>query len=299
MSKFRLPGLNALRAFEAAARHQSIKKAGVELHVTATAVTRHIQRLEQQVGRKLFDRRHRQIVLTDAGEILLSAVTSGFSNIQRGFMQLRGNDYSDRLVISVDPDFAALCLVPRLSEFYASVPRTLVEILAERTPLSIQNPRVSCAIQYGPAGLEAENLEFLFRSRLFPVCSQKLLLAHPIITPQDLRQHVLLHDRSIDEWEDYLQIGAPAGDIEVRSGIVFSDTTLCLDAAARGQGVAIGDDYLAAGHLAEGRLVRLFESDFPSKHAYYWVTPENLAVHPTVKSFRAWLKASIAALTEW
>ena len=108
MPKFRLPLLNSLRAFEAAARHQSFKKAASELHVTDGAVSRHIHKLELQLGRPLFERHHRQIVLTDAGEILLAAVTMGFSHIHRAFMQLRGSEYPDRLVISVDPDFAGL-----------------------------------------------------------------------------------------------------------------------------------------------------------------------------------------------
>jgi DNA-binding transcriptional LysR family regulator len=108
MPKFRLPPLNSLRAFEAAARCQSVKTAAGELHVGRASVSRHIQKLELYVGRKLFNRHPRHVVLTDAGEILLAAVATGFSHIHRAFMLLRGDQYSDRLVISVDPDFAAL-----------------------------------------------------------------------------------------------------------------------------------------------------------------------------------------------
>jgi LysR family glycine cleavage system transcriptional activator len=292
MPKFRLPSLNSLRDFEAAARLQSFKKAAGELHVTDGAVSRHIHKLERQLGRPLFERHYRQIALTDAGQILLGAVTTGFSHIERAFMHLRSSEFPDRLVISADPDFAGLWLVPRLGEFYASVPHTLVEIRAEKTGLSVPGPGVSCAIQYAEAGLAGRNFELLFRSRLFPVCSQEMMRSTPLTVPQDLRGHVLLHDRTTDEWKEYVQNSAPDIDINVHSGIIFSETALCMDAAVRGQGVAIGDDFLAAGHLLEGRLVRPFDSYVLSRQAYYWVIPEG-APHPSVEAFRAWLVPSV------
>src|SRR6266436_4690915 len=130
MSKFQLPALSTLIAFEAAARNQSIKQAADELHVTPTAVSRHIQKLELQVGRRLFERHHQKVVLTADGDIFHRAVATGFTHIERAFVQLSGSLHPDRLVISVDPDFAGLWLVPRLHEFYAIVPKTMVEIRA-------------------------------------------------------------------------------------------------------------------------------------------------------------------------
>lgn len=293
MPKFRLPSLHVLRAFEAAARHQSIKKACDELHVNHAAVSRHIKQLELKVGRHLFDRTHRKIVLTDDGEFLLGAVTNGFLHIQRALTQLRRGENPERLVISVDPDFAGLWLVPRLAEFYAIVPDTLVEILAEKTAFSLHDPRISCAIQYAEAGLDPENGEVLFRSRLFPVCAKGLSQLAPLESLEDLRRHALLHDRSVTEWEQYLRSCAATVDINVRLGVIFSDTALCLDAAARGQGVAIGDDFLAANHLSEGRLVRPFGSAVLSKNTYYLMVPESTLRHPSVNAFRTWLLRSI------
>src|SRR5260370_20873898 len=134
MSKDELPVLSgALRAFEAAARHQSIKTASNELHVTPASVSRHIRKLERQLGRRLFERHYRRIVSTADGEMLLGAVTTGLSHIQSAVTRLSGSQRPNRLVISVDPDFAGLWLVPRLGEFYAIVPNTLVEILAEKS----------------------------------------------------------------------------------------------------------------------------------------------------------------------
>jgi LysR family glycine cleavage system transcriptional activator len=296
MPKFRLPALNSLRAFEAAARHQSIKKACDELHVTHAAVSRHIQQLEQRLGRELFERHPRKIVLNDAGEIMLSAVAVAFTHIQRAIVQLSGNSNPERLVISVDPDFAGLWLVPRLAEFYAIVPNTLVEIIAEKRLNSADDSRIDCAIQYAEAGLDLEDSEVLFRSRLFPVCAPSLAQLLPLRSPEDLQQHVLLHDRSMVEWQEYLQGFPVTININVRLGVIFSETSLCLDAAVRGQGVAIGDDFLAEMHLSEGRLVRVFNSDFLSKNAYYFVVPKINARHPAVEAFRTWLFESIDRL---
>jgi LysR family glycine cleavage system transcriptional activator len=292
MSKLQVPALNSLRFFEAVARHQSIKKAGDELHVTHTAVGRHIQGLERQLGRVLFERHHRKIVLNDDGKILLRAVTTSFSHIQRAIEQLSKNERPETLVISVDPDFAALWLVPRLADFYELVPNTLVEILAERRLDSLENPRIDCAMQYAEVGSRPEDGELLFRSRLFPVCARGPIRRR-LRSPEDLRHHTLLHDRSTVEWQEWIQSFSRPIDINMNSGVVFSETALCMEAAVRGQGVAIGDDFLAAIHLAEGRLVAPFDSAFYSRNAYYFISPKREAKHSAVTAFRNWLFQSV------
>jgi LysR family glycine cleavage system transcriptional activator len=289
MSKFRIPALNSLRAFEAAARLQSITKACEELHVTHAAVSRHIQKVEQQLGRDLFERHHRKIVLNDDGESLLRAVTTAFSQIQRAIVSLSRNQNPERLVISVDPDFAGLWLVPRLAEFNAIAPNILVEIISEVGLRFSDNPRIDCAIQYAAAGSEVENGEVLFRSQLFPVCAPGSNRAPPLRSPEDLRGRVLVHDRTMDEWREFIQRVSPPIDVDPTLGLIFSETLLCHEAAARGQGVAMGDDFLAEMQLSEGRLIRPFDASFPSKNAYYFIIPERDARHPGVSAFRAWL----------
>ncbi len=297
MSKHQLSVLSgSLTAFEAAARHQSVKAAAAELHVTRASVSRHIRQLERQLGHRLFERRHRRIVLTVDGELLLGAVAMALSHVQGTLVRLSGSQRPNRLVISVDPDFAGLWLVPRLPEFHAIVPNTLVEIVAEKSPPSLHSRQFDCAIQYAEAGLELQHGETLFRSRLFPVCAPGLLKMLPLRTPKDLQRHTLLHDRSIAEWQEYFQSCSNAIDIDVRLGLVFSETSLCLDAAARGQGVAMGDDFLAAVHLSEGRLVKAFDSGLYSKNAYYFIVPRQDEKHPVVTTFRNWLFQSVDRL---
>jgi len=293
MSKFQLPTQSTLIAFEAAARLQSIAQAADELHVTHQAVSRGIQKLELQIGRSLFEHRRGKTALTADGETFLRAVTIGFTHIEHAFVQLSGRRKPDSLVISVDPDFAGLWLVPRLAEFYAIVPNTLVEIRSVKDINALRDSRIDCAIQYAEAGSEFENGEVLFRSTLFPVCAPSLAKRIPLRSPEDLRHHVLLHDRSFSEWQEYLHNCSVTADVNVGSSAIFSETAHCLDAAARGQGVAMGDDFLAALHLSEGRLVRAFDSTLYSRNAYYFLTPKRGARHPAVAAFRNWLVQSI------
>jgi LysR family transcriptional regulator, glycine cleavage system transcriptional activator len=292
MSKCQIPDLRLLKTFEAAARHRSIKLAGDELHVSRVAVSRSIRKLERELGFRLFDRYHRRIALTDAGEMLLIDVAGGLSQFQNGIVRLKANRSSERLVISVDPDFAGLWLVPRLDDFFAFSPNTPVEISSEKTPGSLDDPRIDCAIHYAKAGLHLENAEPLFRSRLFPVCAPGRRQAS-LRSPEDLRHHLLLHDRSFIEWQEFLQDYPPTVDIDLRTGPIFNQTALCMEAAARGQGIAIGDDFLAAMHLSEGRLVTLFDSGFHSANAYYLIVPKRASRHPAVAIFRKWLFQSI------
>jgi len=241
------------------------------------------------MGRAVFTRLPNRLVLTEGGETLLAAVDVAFSHIQRAVGQLKGRQKQERLVLSVDPDFAGLWLVPRLAEFYASVPDTVVEIVAEKDASSQRRPAIHCAIRYAPAGREHENGEVLFRSRLFPVYSAALARTLPLRSVKDLRRHVLLHDRSMREWKEYLASAGAPGDVDPTKGIVFSKSSLCLEAAVRGQGVAIGDDFLAATYLAEGRLIRPFDSSLRSRNAYYFLVPSGASKHPAVASFRSWL----------
>ncbi len=294
MAKFHVRWLSSLPAFEAAARHQSIQKAAGELNVTHAAVSRRLNKLELYIGCRLFERSHRKIALTADGEVLFNAVATGLGDIQRAVAQLKRTPNRERLIISVDSDFAGLWLVPRLAEFRAAAPNTLVEIRAEKSILPLRDPRIDCAIHYAPANSGAEYGEMLFRSRLFPVCAQGFFSSVPLKSPDDLRRYVLLHDWSLEEWDHYLRNCGVAVDARVRAGPIFNETSLCMDAAVRGQGVALGDDFLAATHLSEGRLVRALCPTVLSKNAYYLAVSESASRHPSVDALRSWLLAALA-----
>ena len=296
MWKFRLPVLNSLRAFEAAARHQSFTKAGKELHVNPTSISRHIRNLERRIGRDLFERHARKIVLTADGAALLGQISTAFSIMQGAITRLSTGPDPERLIISVDPDFASLWLVPKLPEFYAIAPNVLIEIRAEERTAESLNPGVDCGIHYAGAGLKIENGEVLFRSSLFPVYAPDLIQGPPLRTPEDLRHHALLHDRSPSEWEEYTGSCGIDAEVNIRSASVFSGTTYCLDAAVRGQGVAMGDDFLAGLYLSEGRLVRPFDHYFLSKYVYHFIAPYGTTTHPVLETFRNWLFEGIDRL---
>ena len=296
MPKYRFPALSSLRAFEAAARHLSMRKACDELHVTHAAVSRQIVKLELWLGYSLFERRPRKIFLTYEGETLYGELIVAFDYIQRAFTRLSHNQHPGRLVISVDPDFAALWLVPRLDEFSSIVPDILVEIRAQESLKSFDEPRMDCAIQYSEAGIDFPNRELLFRSSLFPVCAPSIMLATPMRSPEDLCHCMLLHDRTLLEWQQFFRETSIAAQINLDVGRIFNTTALCLDAAARGQGVAMGDDFLADVYLSDGRLVRPFKYSVLSKNAYYFVVPDGSVQHPAVEAFRKWLLQGIGAV---
>jgi len=298
MPKYRFPAVNSLRVFEAAARHLSMRKACDELHVTHAAVSRHIVKLELWLGYSLFERRPRKITLTYEGERLYRALSVAFDHIQHAIMRLSDNQHPERLVISVDPDFAALWLVPRLDEFSSIVPDILVEIRAQESSKSFDDPTIDCAIHYSEAGINPSNREILFRSILFPVCAPSIMQATPMRSPEDLRHCMLLHDRTLLEWEEFFRETSVGAQINLDVGRIFNTTALCLDAAARGQGVAIGDDFLADVYLSDGRLVRPFEYSVLSKNAYYLVVPDGSDRHPAVEAFRTWLVQSIGAMRD-
>jgi LysR family glycine cleavage system transcriptional activator len=296
MAKYRLPALNSLRVFEAAARHLSMRKACDELHITHASVSKNIANLELWLGHSLFERHHRKILLTEPGKALYGALTVAFDHMQRAITRLGNNQRFEKLVISVDPDFAALWLVPRLAEFSRVVPDILVEIVAEESLKSLEDPRIDCAIHYTHVGLELPSHTLLFRSSLFPVCAPSVMQAIPMRSPDDLRHCTLLHDRTLVEWQEFFRENCIETQVNLAAGSIFSTTALCLDAAARAQGVAMGDDFLADIYLSDGHLVRPFDYSVPSKNAYYFIVPDGSAHHPAVEAFRKWLMRGIGGM---
>lgn len=291
-----LPPLNALRAFEVAARHRSFSKAADELAVTPAAVSHQIKALEDYLGLKLFHRRPSGLVLSEAGAALAPGLTRGLTEIHRAVDRILEQDHSGPLTVSATPSFAGLWLVPRLASFSAHHPGIDVRLDATTDLVDFNRDDVDIAIRYGPGGYVGLEYAFLFQHCVTPVCSPQLLVRHPLNSPSDLSCHVLLHvdwrnlDAGMPNWEMWLKAVGVEG-LDISKGPRFNDGALALHAALVGQGVALVDESLVRDHLREGRLVRPFDIGIagPGQFAFWIVGPERTWRKPKIKAFREWL----------
>jgi LysR family glycine cleavage system transcriptional activator len=288
----RLPSLTALRAFEAAARHQSLTLAASELHVTHAAISRQVRRLEEELGLRLFRRTGNRVVLTKPGSDLLAVVAHAFDSIAAGARRIGNDRASRRLVLAVDPGLAARWLNTRIAAFHRIEPGIDVEIIPTLDLVPFPNDEVDAAIHYAfadpPAGLRWLRL---ISVEAFPVCSPAL--GSSIRVPADLASHRLLHEQDTSWWRRWLERVGETG-VDWSKGLIYRDSGLGLDASAAGQGVAIGDNLLAFPELADGRLVKPFAATLKSG-SYFLVMPESGARHPGLAAFEAWLVEAFTA----
>ncbi|HEV2300340.1 MAG TPA: transcriptional regulator GcvA [Stellaceae bacterium] len=299
----RLPPLNALRAFEAAARHASFSKAAQELNVTPAAISHQIAALEEDLGVQLFHRLNRAIALTPSARVLLPGLTEAFAGIQSSLRRLRAHNDTGTLTVTASPSFAAKWLVMRLHRFQAAHPDIEVRLSATDEVVDLARGDFDLAIRYGSGRYPGLMVEKLLENEVFPACSPRLLESgRPLRTPEDLRHHALIHDQAVDRdplmptWPMWL-MAAGVKDVPSGSGLSFSAGHLALDAAIAGHGVVLAYSTIAAADLAAGRLVRLFSLALPDHFAYYIVTAPGALERSKVKAFAEWLRheADIAA----
>lgn len=297
----RLPPLNALRAFEAAARHLSFTKAAEELHVTQAAISHQVRALEEFLGVQLFRRQNRAVLLTDAAQLSLPRLREAFDQLAEAVESIRGDNSENLLTVSVTPSFAAKWLVPRLDGFRKARPDLEVRLDASTQLVDFGRDNVDVAIRYGSGRYGGLVSELLMDVEVSPVCSPRLLEGEqPLATPGDLRRHRLLHtdwaaQRGEEpDWRMWL-LAAGVRDIDWTKGPQFNDWMLAMQAAIEGQGVVLGRSALVANDIAGGRLVRPFNVSVPGKFAYYLVYPEPAAKRAKVAGFRDWLTAEAAA----
>ena len=287
--KHALPPLNTLRVFEAAARHLSFTRAAEELNVTQAAVSHQIKALEERLGITLFKRMNRALMLTDAGQAYYPAIREAIDAIRQATERLYELESTGTLTVTMLASFAAKWLVPRLGRFRARCPDIDVLLSTSSKLIDFQRDDVDIGIRYGAGEWPNIISEKLFSEDLFPVCSPALLDgAIPLREPADLAHHMLLQDAGMD-WRTWL-IAAGIGDIELHFGTSFIDSSLALQAAMAGQGVALGRMALVADDLAAGRLVRPFQISLPSNFAYYIVCSVHTGESPKIKAFSDWLK---------
>ncbi|WP_119304433.1 transcriptional regulator GcvA [Dongia deserti] len=294
--------LAALRGFEAAARHLSFTKAAAELNVTPAAVSHAIRELELDLRVRLFERSSRVVRLTAAGETLSRAVAEGLGTIGRAVQRLRALDGRPKLMVTTSPSLAAKWLVPRLDGFLAQHPDVDVRIDVSQRLADFSEDGVDIAIRFGTGDYPGLVVERLFEETVFPVCSPNLLRSrHPLREPRDLRHHTLIHiewDAQWATWPNWAMwlraAGAP--EVDTTRGLHLSQTSLALQAALDGHGVALGDSTLVADDLAARRLVRPFSMALrgPSQFAYHLVHAPRRSEEPLIKAFRKWILDEVA-----
>jgi LysR family glycine cleavage system transcriptional activator len=299
----RLPSLNALRAFEAVARHLSFARAADELFVTKAAVSQQVRQLEEEVGAPLVERMGRGLRLTEAGSAGVRDLADGFAVLGRAARAMREANGRRFVVINSSASFAATWLVGRIGKFKSQHPD--INVLLDANPIEdvVERPSVDALIRWGTGDFGDYSTTLLFKEDVFPVCSPALMGGdHPIREPQDLQRHTLLHldchpmSPTWPEWSDWLK-AAGAPEVEVTRGVWFGRMSMAIHAAAQGQGIALSSLAIAADELAAGRLIVPFATSVPTPFGYYFLCRPSQAASPRIAALRDFLVAEAALST--
>ena len=298
----RLPPLNTLPDFEAAARHLSFTKAADELNLTHGAVSRQVKALEEALGVKLFRRLNRALRLTDEGQAYAGTVRELLLRLREASERLRAREEKGGLTVSTTYSFTNKWLMPRLVRFRARHPEIDVRLQANDQLVDFAREEVDIAIRYGRGRYPGLVAERLVADDYVPVSSPALLRGpHPLRKPVDLKYHTLLHEEDAPpqpglgeitavSWSMWLKAAHVEG-VDPARGPIFSHSSMVLQAAINGEGVALGRTALIAEDLAAGRLVKPFELQLKVPLAYYIVAPPRALERPKVRAFRDWLLA--------
>jgi len=307
---YRLPPLNALRVFEAAARHLSFKEAAAELHITQAAVSHQIKSLEEYLGVELFRRAGRGVQLTEAAKAALPRLREGFDALAAAVETVRERADEAELSITAPPVFTARWLMPRLADFAKKEPKIDVRVVANSRmvdsgaldspvligTLNLRSDASGVEIHLGQGEYPGYRSDRLFGVRMVLVASPDLIDGNPSLKkPEDLAHHVLLHDDAMEivahgnAWQKWLEAAGVADRVDGSRGPHFSSNILSLEAASQKLGVALALRPLIDADVASGRLRRPFEVEVNPRSAYYLVCPEVIAERPAVQAFRNWL----------
>jgi LysR family glycine cleavage system transcriptional activator len=291
----RLPSLNGLRAFEAAARHLSFTLAASELNVTQTAISHQIRRLEEELGIRLFVRQNRALALTPEARDYLPGVRAAFNDLRLATDRLLRKDDDKVLTVSTLASLAAKWLLPRLTDFQEHHPGIDVRITTSTGLVDFQRDNVDAGIRYGRGQWPGLRADWLMADELFPVCSPSLLHGDkPLRCPEDLKSHMLLHtsNANSDDWRLWLTAAGLPPDIARQPGITFDMIFMTIQAAIDGIGVAMGRTSYVQDDIAKGRLVVPFKIALPADAGFYLVAPEGRREAPKLTAFRDWMIAA-------
>lgn len=285
----RLPPLNALKAFEAAARRGSFQAAAEELFVTPSAVSHQIKGLEAFLDLELFIRQTRRIVLTQAGEDYFKSVQKALLEIDRSTQKLISSHKSGQLHLGVAAAFLTRWLLPRLSSFHEQNPEVDIELSVIEGLIDFDASETDMAVYFGFGDWQGVEAHFLRHYRQAPICNPRLIEKHPIETPDDLLAHTLLHvTKRQHEWPAWFQhVKVPFK--ERVKGISFSNGSLVAAAARNGLGIGLADVGFVSEEIASGQLVAPLTQSFKLDRSFYLVYQKNRVMTFAMKAFQNWL----------
>ena len=289
----RLPAMQALRAFDAAARLSSLSRAAESLHLTHGAISHQIKALEAELGVALVERAGRGIRLTEEGERFAARVREALDRLAEAVRDVTDKSNPRRIRVSVVPSFAARWLLPRIGRFIAAHPDIDLDVRATLVLVDFQRDDVDFAVRHGRGDWPGVVAEPMFEETYFPVCSPRLAGGRLPARPADLAHHVLLRGEG-EPWTPWFR-AAGLDWPEPTRGAMFNDSSHMVQAAAEGQGIALARESLLGNDLRTGALVRLFDISIPAPRRFFFVYPRRMAQAPKLALFRTWLFAELAA----
>lgn len=297
----KLPPLNGLRAFEAAARHLSFSRAAEELFVTPAAISHQIKGLEDFLGVTLFRRMPRAVILTEEAQTVLPLISEGFDKLVQAASLLTESNASGVLTVTSAPTFAAKWLLPNLDSFSLLYPDISVRLDARLETVDFDRDGVDVGVRLGSGHYPGMRTDRLFAETVVAVCHPKMLEGpKPLREPADLKHHTLLHvdwgikmqgEGPLPDWTMWLK-SAGVEDIDPKKGPVFTVEDMAIAAAARGSGIALASVYAVREEIENGTLVLPFERMIEASVSYWVVAPERTAENTKVKAFREWILAT-------
>jgi LysR family glycine cleavage system transcriptional activator len=297
-----LPGTGSLKVFEAAGRQLNFSRAAEELNVTPAAISHQIKEMEDQLGLRLIERTSRSMRLTEAGQILHGAVSEALAGLNRALVRMDKRHAAARLKVSASTSIAAKWLVPRLDDYMKLHPGVEIQLDVSDRVRDFDRDDIDAAIRFGNGHYPGARADRLFDNTIFPVCSPALLASKkPLKHPRDLLQHRLIHVEwsgqgiTWPNWRMWM-LAAGVSDFNETRGLHLDNSSLALQAAIEGQGVALGDSSLVSDDLAAGRLVQPFALTIkgPPQFAYYVISPAATQDDLLIKTFREWILAEAA-----
>ena len=292
----RLPPLKSVHYFEAAARLQSFTKAAQELNVTHSAISHQIKALEEWLGQPLFERKTRQVRLTEAGKRFVGPVKSAFEQLADGAAEITRFGKDRPLTVTALPSLAAKWLVPRLSDFQRQHPEVQVRLSATGGIEAVGSRDIDFGIRFGRGKWDGLESELLSENEIFPVCSPTLITSNrPILEPRDVLKYPLLTDSDwmrsgYDEWADWLS-AAGVIDPKIESNLSLNYSNLLIQAAIDGLGIAMGNVINAGDDLRHGRLIKPIDFSVKTDTGYWVVYGKGALKQPKIKAFRDWVMA--------